>query len=92
MTPLKMIECLSEAVSEMEENLRIVQTENNDKQFQIDESEEEISALENEIRILCSCLYEAGVPIPHSGHSIDINALVPKEDPYRGHYEFVETW
>ena len=92
MTLLKMLEHLSEAISEMDEELRFAQIENNDKQFQIDEREEEISALESEIRILCSCLYDAGVPIPHGGHSIDINALVPKEDPYRGNYEFVDTW
>lgn len=92
MNVLKMLNCLAEAVGEMEEDLLAARNENDDKQFMIDEQETEISALESEIRILCSCLFNAGVSIPRSGHSIDINALVPKNDPYRGHYEFMDVW
>ena len=92
MTILKMLGRLTETVEEMDEDLRAAQEENEDKQFQIDEKDEEIEALKSEIRILCSRLYEAGVSIPRSGHSIDINALVPKVDPHRGQYEFTDTW
>ena len=92
MNALKMLEHLSEAIEEMEDNLRAAQDENKDMQFLIDEKELEIHALESEIRILCSFLYNIGVPIPRSGHSTDINALVPKDDPYQGHYEYEDAW
>ena len=57
MTILKMLERLTETVEEMDEDLRAAQEENEEKQFQIDEKDKQLSTLAMDIQLYCQKYY-----------------------------------
>ena len=84
----RLIEKLEDAIDDAESDLETAVDERNDYEFQLSEKTDELDLMGEELRLLCQLLYDSNVPLPKEGHFTDINPYVPRNDPYKGQYEY----
>ena len=84
----RLIEKLENAVSDVEIDIESTVENCENYEFRLSEIAEELELMEQELRLLCRLLYDSNVELPRDGHFMDINPYVPRNDPYKGQYEY----